>query len=124
MLLDGACCDPLYRKAVRVSVGAALTVPFRQGGAASDLIRALREAGFYVVALSPTGDRDVASIAWPPRTALLVGAEGPGLARDILESVPTVAIRMAPGFDSLNVATAAGIALHTFRAASTHRPGD
>jgi tRNA G18 (ribose-2'-O)-methylase SpoU len=55
VLLDADCCDPLYRKAIRVSVGAALTVPFARLAPGADLIGTLQGAGFEVLALSPRG---------------------------------------------------------------------
>ena len=57
VLLDGSCCDPLYRKAIRVSVGASLITPFSRGGTGAELLDALDEAGFGTVALSPSGAR-------------------------------------------------------------------
>jgi tRNA G18 (ribose-2'-O)-methylase SpoU len=112
VLLDETSCDPLYRKAIRVSVGAALITPFSRGGTADDLVGALEEAGFEVVALSPAGAESLGSYRRAPRTALLLGAEGPGLSPALLARTRTVRIPMADGFDSLNVATASGIALH------------
>src|SRR5215213_989920 len=112
VLLDETSCDPLYRKAIRVSVGAALITPFARGGTAGDLVGALAEAGFEVVSLSPAGAVPLAAYRRAPRTALLLGAEGPGLPPALLARTRTVRIPMAAGFDSLNVATASGIALH------------
>jgi tRNA G18 (ribose-2'-O)-methylase SpoU len=112
VMLDADCCDPLYRKAIRVSVGAALTVPFARGGAAAELVARLQTAGLEVLALSPAGQTDLSSLAPPARAAVLFGAEGPGLPPAVLEQVRTVRIAMAAGFDSLNVATASGIVLH------------
>ena len=112
VLLDSGSCDPLYRKAIRVSVGAVLSVPFARGGSGADLVSTLETAGFTCFALSPSGREPLARVAWPDRTALLVGSEGPGLPCDLLASVRTVRIPVAVGWDSLNVATAAGIALH------------
>jgi tRNA G18 (ribose-2'-O)-methylase SpoU len=112
VLLDGTSCDPLYRKAIRVSVGAALIVPFARGGTAGEMLRALAEAGFETVALTPAGAEPLSAYRRAPRTALLLGAEGPGLPPDILARARTVRIPMAEGFDSLNVATASGVALH------------
>jgi len=83
-----------------------------RGGTAGDLVRTLAEAGFEVVALSPAGAEPLADYRRAPRTAILLGAEGPGLPRHVLERTRTVRIAMADGFDSLNVATASGIALH------------
>ena len=112
VLLDETSCDPLYRKAIRVSVGAALITPFSRGGTADDLVGGLADAGFEVVALSPAGAEPLASYRRALRTALLLGAEGPGLPPALLALTRTVRIPMADGFDSLNVATASGIALH------------
>jgi tRNA G18 (ribose-2'-O)-methylase SpoU len=112
VLLDATCCDPLYRKAIRVSVGAALTTPFARAGEAEALVTGLEAAGFEVVALSPRGATELRSLAVGPRTAVLLGAEGPGLPDAVLARVRSVSIGMAGGFDSLNVATASGIVLH------------
>jgi tRNA G18 (ribose-2'-O)-methylase SpoU len=112
VLLDETCCDPLYRKAIRVSVGAALTTPFALAGSAEDLCRLLTRNGFSVVALSPQGAVDLADFERPPHVAVLFGAEGPGLPPALLDSVQSVRIPMSRGFDSLNVATASGIVLH------------
>ncbi|HEY0435903.1 MAG TPA: RNA methyltransferase [Phenylobacterium sp.] len=112
VVLDDACCDPLYRKAIRVSVGAALTTPFARAGDAGDLAASLQRAGFEVLALSPGGRTDLADLSPPARCAVLFGAEGPGLPDAVLAKVRTVRIPMAGGFDSLNVATSAGIVLH------------
>jgi len=111
VLIDTTCCAPLYRKAIRVSVGAALRVPFCKGGDAGDLLTALDKAGFETIALSPSGTTDIADTKPGRRTALVVGAEGPGLPADILARATTVRIPQAPGMDSLNVATATGLAL-------------
>ncbi|MDB5424571.1 MAG: SpoU rRNA methylase family protein [Phenylobacterium sp.] len=112
VLLDDSCCDPLYRKAIRVSVGAALTVPFARAGGAEALCGRLTRAGFSVVALSPQGQVDLAGFTPSARTAALFGAEGPGLPQTVLHGAQSVRIPMARGFDSLNVATASGIVLH------------
>lgn len=111
VVIDTTCCAPLYRKAIRVSVGAALRVPFCKGGDAGALLAALDAAGFATIALSPGGETDISGIRPPRRTALVVGAEGPGLPGDILEKAQTARIPQAPGMDSLNVATATGLAL-------------
>lgn len=116
VIADGGSCDPLYRKAIRVSVGAALTVPWLRwpGAAPQDalsLVAALEEQGVQPVALTPAG-APIGHFEPPARLALLAGAEGPGLPRAVLARCLPVAIPMAAGFDSLNVATAAAIALH------------
>jgi tRNA G18 (ribose-2'-O)-methylase SpoU len=115
ILLDETCCDPLYRKAIRVSVGASLTVPFARGQSAMDLIEILKAAGFSILALSPSGQIELADVKHSEKTALILGAEGPGLPQEILTTVQSITIKMASDFDSLNVATTSGIALHHLR---------
>lgn len=112
VLLDAGCCDPLYRKAIRVSVGAALTVPFARAEAGDDLAGLLESRGFTPLALSPAGGTRLSDLQRPERPALILGPEGPGLPLDMLARCRTVAIPMAPGFDSLNVSVAAAVALH------------
>lgn len=114
VLLDPTCCDPLYRKAIRVSVGGALTTPFARLAGDDDLLALLDEFGLASVALSPRGEAEVATFDFPARTAVLFGAEGPGLPDAILNRARTVRIAMRGDFDSLNVATSSGIALHAW----------
>jgi len=111
VVLDETCCDPLYRKALRVAVGASLVVPYAR---AADPASALEAAGFTVFALSPSGAMTLSEARPAARTAVLLGAEGPGLAPEVLARTTTVRIPMQPGFDSLNVATTSGVALHHF----------
>jgi tRNA G18 (ribose-2'-O)-methylase SpoU len=112
VLLDETSCDPLYRKAIRVSVGASLSVPFARGHTARHLIEILHAADFSILALSPSGQIELKDVKQSPKTALILGAEGPGLPQEILTSVQSISIKMAGDFDSLNVATTSGIALH------------
>ncbi|MBV9510005.1 MAG: RNA methyltransferase [Caulobacteraceae bacterium] len=112
VLLDGACCDPLYRKAIRVSVGAALTMPFARLEPQEDPVELLARHGFEAFALSPRGAVDLKDVTRSGRSALLLGAEGPGLPPAILAAARSVAIPMTGTLDSLNVATSSGIALH------------
>lgn len=112
ILLDQESCDPLYRKAVRVSVGGALVVPFTRADSANAMVQALQAASFEILALSPSGEDALSQVKPSRRTALLLGAEGPGLPPDLLAKTHTVSIPMSGGFDSLNVATTSGIALH------------
>lgn len=113
VLLDETCCDPLYRKALRVSVGSVLTTPYAREGSAADRLAALAEAGFAIWALSPSGQTEISAIPPSPRMALVMGTEGEGLPRTILESFHTARIAQMPGLDSLNVGTASGIALYS-----------
>jgi len=112
VLLDAACCDPLYRKAIRVSVGATLTVPFARIEPDEDVLALLAGHGFCALALSPSGTTPLARLRAPARTAIMLGAEGRGLPEALLAGGTSVAIPMADGFDSLNVATVSGIVLH------------
>jgi tRNA G18 (ribose-2'-O)-methylase SpoU len=112
VLLAPDCCDPLYRKAIRVSVGAALRVPFARFGADEDAVAALEAAGFAPLALSPSGRERLSALEPPARSAVLLGAEGPGLPPELMARSRTVRIPMSPGWDSLNVAVAGAIALH------------
>ncbi len=118
VLLDGACCDPLYRKSIRVSVGGALTVPFARLPSEWDELALLERHGFATVALSPAGRTALIDLVPSVRTALLLGAEGHGLPDSILQRSDTVSIPMAGGFDSLNVAVTSGIVLHHLTQAS------
>ena len=114
VFLDAACCDPLYRKAIRVSVGAALKVPFAVAGDAGAIVDMLARRGFEQIALSPAGALDIRDAARPDRLALYLGTEGDGLPGELLSRLKAVRIGMAKGFDSLNVAAASAIALHHF----------
>ncbi|MBX3211886.1 MAG: RNA methyltransferase [Labilithrix sp.] len=111
VLLDAESCDPLYRKAIRVSAGAALIVPFARCASAGAMLDLLSAANVEPIALTPRGAETLDALAPAPR-ALLLGTEGPGLPADVLSRARPVRIDMAAGFDSLNVAVASGIALH------------
>ena len=112
VLLDQTCCDPFYRKAIRVSVGAVLRTPMVMGLDAVEAVEVLKAAGFEVLAMTGGASEALSEVRRAGRTALIVGAEGPGLPAAVIAPCRPVGIRMAAGFDSLNVATAAGIALH------------
>jgi tRNA G18 (ribose-2'-O)-methylase SpoU len=111
VLLDETCCDPLYRKALRVSVGSVLTMPYRRQLSDVELLTMLAARGFAIWSLSPRGETDIRAVPWTDRMALVVGTEGEGLPQEILSTFGSVRIPQAPGLDSLNVATASGIAL-------------
>ena len=112
VLLDRTSCDPLYRKAIRVSVGGSLMVPFARGGDAGSLVDILLAQGFTLIGLTPSGEMPIGAVRRDARAALILGAEGDGLPPAVLARTRRVRIPMAGGFDSLNVATASGIALH------------
>ena len=112
VLLDPTSGDPLYRKAIRTSMGAALTVPFAR---VEDWPGGLKGQGFRVLALTPREDaRSIDDVAreQPERWILLAGAEGPGLSERALKAADIqVRIPMVDRIDSLNVTVAVGIGL-------------
>lgn len=111
---DARSCDPLYRKAIRVSVGGVLKVPYLHGGTLDEVVSTLAAGGFDLWGLSPRGAVEIEAVEPGRRVALIVGSEGAGLPEALLKTVRTARIAQAPGMDSLNVATAAAIALHEF----------
>jgi len=123
VVLNHGCVDPLYRKAIRTSMAATLRVPFATVPF-PDLweaaLRRVRAAGFQLVALTLRDDAvdldEFAGLPRPGRLALLLGAEGPGLSADS-EAIADARVKIAvtSAVDSLNVAVAAGIALHRLR---------
>jgi tRNA G18 (ribose-2'-O)-methylase SpoU len=117
VVFGSGCADPLYRRAVRVSMGHALLVPYAWATAWPDDLDMLRDNGFRLLALTP----DPSAVALPQamtavadeRAAIMVGAEGPGLTeRAMRASDMRVRIPMSRGTDSLNVATAAALAFY------------
>lgn len=120
VLLGPRCSDPLYRRSVRVSMGHVLRVPFAElPGTWPASLDVLRDAGLVVAALTPSPDALPLADAGLAgrRVALLLGAEGPGLTAPALAAADLgVRIPMAPGVDSLNVATAAAVAFHAVAA--------
>jgi tRNA G18 (ribose-2'-O)-methylase SpoU len=115
VILDGDCCDPFYRKAIRVSIGATLSVPTAWLAAGEDVVALLTRHDFQGLALSPAAGETLARLDPPARAAVLLGAEGPGLSQAVMDRVRTIGVPMAGGFDSLNVATTSGIVLHHLR---------
>ena len=111
------CADPLYRRAVRVSMGHALLVPYAWATQwPADLVM-LKEAGFRLLAMTPHPEAHPLAQAMQTvcgeRVAVLVGAEGPGLTPATLRLTDVrVRIPMSRGTDSLNVATAAALAFY------------
>lgn len=112
VVLDDRCCDPFYRKALRVAVGATLALPLVRGGALDAVLAELQTHDVECLALSPAGGERLRGLRTSPRRALVVGTEGPGLPAEVISSLRSVRIDMRNGFDSLNVATAAAVALH------------
>lgn len=116
VLLTPTSCDPLNRRAVRVSMGSVFLVPWTWLDASADT---LRDYGFKTVAMALT-DRsipiDSAELCAEPKLAIIMGTEGDGLAHSVIESADyTARIPMAHGVDSLNVAAAAAVAFWQLR---------
>ncbi|RIX98726.1 RNA methyltransferase [Aureimonas flava] len=112
VILDRRACDPLYRKAIRVSVGTVFTVPFARWGGAVSIADRLAGLGFECVALSPGAPEPLRALRDRRARALFLGAEGEGLEGDVIARCRPVRIEMASGLDSLNVATSAALVLH------------
>ncbi|NIH99169.1 tRNA G18 (ribose-2'-O)-methylase SpoU [Mycolicibacterium fluoranthenivorans] len=117
VLFGTGCADPLYRRAVRVSMGHALLVPYAWAPSWPRELDTLRDNGFRVLAMTPNPAADTLAAAMSglvgDKVAILVGAEGPGLAEHTMRAADVrVRIPMARGTDSLNVATAAALAFY------------
>lgn len=121
VLVTPRCADPLYRRSVRVSMGAVLQIPWTRLPEWPEGARRLREAGFELAALALDDGAvplDVYARDAPERIALLLGTEGDGLsARALASADRVVTIPMSRGVDSLNVAAASAVALWALRPA-------
>jgi tRNA G18 (ribose-2'-O)-methylase SpoU len=109
--------DPLYRKAIRTSMGATLAVPYVDAGAWPEAIQMIRAAGLRTIALTPDeAAAPLGALTADERPyALLAGAEGEGLSAEAMAGADTLArIPMTGLVDSLNVTTAVSIALYHF----------
>jgi len=117
VLLSPHCCDPLYRKAIRTSIGATLRVPYTTIEHWPEGLHQLKDLGFTTIALTTEVHAEDIGNVLPKllkRVALLFGSEGAGLSQSATVRTDTQArIPIAPEIDSLNVATASGIALFT-----------
>lgn len=117
VIFGAGCADPLYRRAVRVSMGHALLLPYARVARWPDDLQMLRDNGFRILAMTPDpAARVLAEVLGDltgDKVAILVGAEGPGLTAAALRaSDARVRIPMSRGTDSLNVATAAALAFY------------
>ncbi|MEU0662772.1 MULTISPECIES: TrmH family RNA methyltransferase [Streptomyces] len=123
VLLSPDCADPLYRRSVKVSMGAVFSVPYARLDTWPRGLDAVRDAGFRLLALTPHEKATGIDEAAPhrlERVALMLGAEGDGLTTKALRAADEwVRIPMAHGVDSLNVGAAAAVA---FYAVATGRP--
>jgi len=118
VLVTPRCADPLYRRSVKVGMGAVFQVPWTRipwpGG-----FQLVRDAGLHLAALALAEDAvelDAFAASAPPRVAILLGTEGAGLSATAIGAADTVVrIEMSGGVDSLNVAAASAVALHAIR---------
>ena len=127
VLVTPSCCDPLYRRAVRVSMGTVFQIPWTQIGEEAGQwpqpgLSQLRALGFQTVAMA-LGEHAVSidepALSRAERLAVILGAEGDGLAPRTIASCDYVArIPMAHGVDSLNVAAAGAVIFWQLRARS------
>jgi len=135
VFLSPRCADPLYRRAVKVSMGAVFAIPYARMTGWYDGLAGLRAAGFRLLALTPDQmaapiGAAVAGQRTAERIALLLGTEGDGLSsRWLHEADQAVRIPMHPGalaagVDSLNVVAAAAIARHVLVGADEISPGE
>ncbi len=116
VLITPRCADPLYRRSIRVSMGAVFSVPWTRTLDWPSTRDALHECGFHIAALALT-DKSVSlsefARARPERVALVLGTEGDGITADAMNVTDSVVrIPMRSGIDSLNVASAAAVALY------------
>ncbi|PZS32251.1 MAG: rRNA methyltransferase [Pseudonocardiales bacterium] len=127
VLLSPSCADPLYRRAVRVSMGEVFAVPYARLESWPADLDLLREAQFRLLALTPDPAAtalDDAGLSATGPAALLLGAEGPGLSPAALGRVDQrVRIPMSAGVDSLNVAAAAAVAFYVLGRRGAAGPG-
>ncbi len=119
VLLDPSSCDPLYRRAVRVSMGEVFAVPFARLSSFPGGFDEVARAGFQTVALTPDPraiELGAFERADSEKLAIVVGSEGPGLTESTLEAVDVrVQIPMAAGVDSINVGSAAAVAFYALK---------
>lgn len=128
ILLSPRCADPLYRRAVKVSMGAVFSIPYARMDDWFGGLSQVRAAGFRTLALTPDQTATPLDTIEPAdRVALLLGAEGDGLSSHWLEEadqavcIPMSAAAMDAGVDSLNVVAAAAIACHGLMRAGASR---
>ncbi len=114
VVMTGRTCDPLYRKAIRVSMGAALRLPHVVVDDLTEAIAHIEGRDIRTLALTPAADAvDIDEVTRERRVALLLGEEGPGLTQDAMAAA-SFRVRIDTGdcVDSLNVAAAGAIAMH------------
>ncbi len=121
VLLGARCCDPLARRALRVSMGATMHVPLaRSTDLPGDLAWLKNHLGFQLIAATISPDAEnITRFRWPRRSALLIGNEFTGLGEECLRLCDRkVTIPMHPAVDSLNLGVAAGICMYAMTTAT------
>ncbi|MGB9373855.1 MAG: RNA methyltransferase [Jiangellales bacterium] len=115
VLLSPRCADPLYRRSIKVAMGAVFAVPWTRLDDWAAAPGLLRDVGLQVLALTPASDAvDLASVVLGDRVALLLGSEGHGLSHHWLQAADVrAAIRISTAVDSLNVSAASAVACFT-----------
>ena len=113
VLVTPRCSDPFYRRAIRVSMGTVLQVPWTRLGDWTSTRELLSASGFHLAAMALTPDAvSLRDFSAPEKLAIVLGAEGDGLSAEALEAADTIVqIPMAHGIDSLNVAAASAVAM-------------
>ena len=127
VLITPRCADPLYRRAVRVSMGTVFQVPWTRINHWPAGVQVLRDHGFTVAAFA-LGDGAISlddlAAHQPDRLAMIFGTEGDGLSRLAIKGADLVVkIPMAPGVDSLNMAAASAVAIWALRPPRARRSG-
>ena len=119
ILLSPDCADPLYRRAIKVSMGAVFSVPYARFDAWPTGLDVVREAGYDILAMTPDEKATPLDRLDPKRferCALMLGSEGHGLSTYALRAADEwVRIPMSAGIDSLNVAAASAVAFYATR---------
>lgn len=116
VVLSPRCADPLYRRALKVSMGATAMLPWARATSWPSELEHLTTLGFTTIALTPAGDTPIGSLSRCPRPALVVGTEGTGLTAAALNACAVrAAIAMSNDIDSLNVAAASAVACYALR---------
>lgn len=115
VLLDPTCSDPLYRRAIRASMGQVFALPHARLGPLEQSLETVHGHNISTIALTPSGDTELSTVVLEPnpKVAVLLGAEGPGLTDSAMGAATVRAkIPMSNDVDSLNVANAAAIAFY------------
>ena len=115
VILDAQCCHPLYRRAIRVSMGASLNLPWQFGETIETIITQLHVDNFTCYALSPSGKIGLDQTDFAAKSALIMGEEAHGLPAHIIDQMQALSIPMDNQTDSLNVAASGAVALYAAR---------